>query len=448
MRVVVWLTPCAGFVVALLTFYPGFMSSDSLDQFEQGLNFRFSDWHPPAMALLWSLLDAIWRGPQPMLIAQLALYWTGVYFLLKAAVSEKAWRNLLIVLLLLSPAILNFLGVIWKDVQLAAAWSFASALVFAKRRHGDDLSSTAKFAILPIVLYGALVRVNAGLVAAPIALYVWSGRPWLTSVWKTVIVYACVGVFALGVGKGLNIVLDAEPTPVFDSLLAFDVAGISVETGRNFFPFSLTPQELEQEKECYGEGDTHDPFIWGACSFIWSKIVDLRSRQPSAMTKSWLSAVTRRPGEYVRHRLRYFCQFLACLTPEPTGVVWVDGIDDNKFGFVTRNGILYDILKAYVNAFSVSIVFRPIIWLLISTALLFASFYMRMQQQSARFVRTMTLQSSLYILTYLPFGVAPDFRYIYVSVIVTTFALCVVASESFRTKSAGDGRVGGAFATG
>ncbi len=40
-----------------------------------------------------------------------------------------------------------------------------------------------------------------------------------------------------------------------------------------------------------------------------------------------------------------------------------------------------------------------------------------------------TVTSLLYLLTYLPFGVAPEFRYAYPAIMLTTFSGCVLAPQ-------------------
>ena len=47
----------AAFIVLL--FYPGIMSNDSIASLRQARSFEFNDWHPPVMALIWSVLDRI-----------------------------------------------------------------------------------------------------------------------------------------------------------------------------------------------------------------------------------------------------------------------------------------------------------------------------------------------------------------------------------------------------
>ena len=73
----------AGFLMLLhfLSGYPGGMTPDSMDQFNQALVFNFSSHHPPLMAILWSGFNFIYKGPQLILLFQLGLIWGGALFL-------------------------------------------------------------------------------------------------------------------------------------------------------------------------------------------------------------------------------------------------------------------------------------------------------------------------------------------------------------------------------
>src|ERR1051325_2140122 len=74
-RVGGYLVCAAGFVLTVVAFYPGVMSPDSFDQWEQGRAWAFNDVHPPVMSALWGLMDRVWAGPAGMLLLHNALFW-------------------------------------------------------------------------------------------------------------------------------------------------------------------------------------------------------------------------------------------------------------------------------------------------------------------------------------------------------------------------------------
>ncbi|MDR2852449.1 MAG: hypothetical protein LBV61_05265 [Burkholderiaceae bacterium] len=417
-----------GFVLTVFTFYPGFLSADSLDQFGQGLNFNFSDWHLPAMAFVWSLLDTIWPGPEPMLFLQAGLYWGGVYYLTSAIPTRSAAVRCVIIALFFSPVVLNFAGVIWKDVQLAAAWSFVVGYTYALRRQGRPLRSSVKVLLLVLLAYGALVRYNATLVVGPLFLYVLTGRPVVRRFWVTIAIYVAVVAGALASSQILNRLLAVEHTGVTDSLFVFDLAGISVRSNNNVYPFPLSPLEMDKVKTCYGKAEVVNPFIWGDCAFIWSK-----ARPPGANTSllgTWKSMVIHNISAYFHHRLAHFKNFLAIPPSPPQSYLWQNGIDANNHGYKTRYHGLYHVMHGYIQIFSKTILFRPVTWLLISVFMILLAALPIVDSHKKNLLMVLGLSGTAYLFTYLPFGVAPDFRYAYVSIIFSIFGLCVLTPRA------------------
>src|SRR5436190_2041437 len=72
-----------GWLLVLLYAFPGFMSTDSIDQLTQARTGVYTDWHPPLMALVWKLLDGIVSGPVLMLVLQTGLFLFGSWKLLE-----------------------------------------------------------------------------------------------------------------------------------------------------------------------------------------------------------------------------------------------------------------------------------------------------------------------------------------------------------------------------
>jgi len=69
----------AGLVLAaVLVFWPGIATYDSVVQYAQPLSGRYDDWHPPVMARLWSLTHYWIAGAGPLLALQMAGYGLGL----------------------------------------------------------------------------------------------------------------------------------------------------------------------------------------------------------------------------------------------------------------------------------------------------------------------------------------------------------------------------------
>jgi hypothetical protein len=391
--------PLCGFGLTLILWYPGDMRDpDSIDQFQQSLAFHFTDWHPPVMALLWSGLNALWTGPQLMLIVQLGLYWGSVYFVLSSVEQNVPRRYFLLIAgLLCAPYIAIFLGDIVKDVQLLCAWTFAVTFVFWTRASGREPSRLAKGLMLVLVLYGGLVRHNSGLVAAPVMLYVLHGRPYLRRAWTTVASYVLVAAAVVALGRGLNAGLHVETTSIARIGLAFDVAGISTRVDANLLPFTLSASEFDRIKQCY-DGAAQDVFVWGDCRFVRS-YVDASADRP--MLAAWVDAVTAHPLAYGAHRLAVFQHFAIKRADESAGHVLI------------------------------SIFSRPITYIVWLAALLAYVVHRRARADSPGWrgmglslFWTEAIVSVLYLATYVPFGVAWGFRYIYLVVVAVSLATC------------------------
>ena len=67
-----------GASLAILSFYPGYMSYDSLAQLAQARLGIYHDWHPPLMGWIWGILDRGIPGPAGMLLLHNAIFWAGL----------------------------------------------------------------------------------------------------------------------------------------------------------------------------------------------------------------------------------------------------------------------------------------------------------------------------------------------------------------------------------
>ena len=160
----------AGLLTTVIVFAPGYMSPDSVDQLAQGRSGRYGDWFPPVMSWLWGRLDRAVPGPLGMLVFHNLLFWSGLG--LWVALVAPRWSLIVKCLMLLVigffPPIFLLLSTIWKDVGMAAAFLFASALLlYAERRR----SLASLVLSLPALWYGVAVRHNAAIAALPLTLY-------------------------------------------------------------------------------------------------------------------------------------------------------------------------------------------------------------------------------------------------------------------------------------
>lgn len=228
--------------VVLLFFWPGVAHYDTVAQYQQVVSGAYYDWHPPAMARLWSVFHASgWAGQGPMFLLQTVLYWIGLG-LVAAALARGARIAAVAVLVLgLWPPALGWQAVVVKDGQMAAALLAATGLVAWKRLAGKPLGAIGTAALVVLLGYAVLVRSNAIFAVAPLAVGLFAPRRWQE--WRSrflLIGAATVAMLALSpaINHGL---LGAEASGVEATQPIFDMAGIAHRAGPDAVP--LLPPE-------------------------------------------------------------------------------------------------------------------------------------------------------------------------------------------------------------
>ena len=143
---------------------PGQLSYDSVTQLADGRTGHYNSWHPPLMAWLLGVFDALVPGTFLFLLFQGLLLLGG--FLALLALKPRGWLSACVALLIvLTPQWLLYQGDIWKDMLFAdaAIAGFAALAWHARRPH----PAWAIAGLLLLVL-AAAVRQN-GVVLLPVA---------------------------------------------------------------------------------------------------------------------------------------------------------------------------------------------------------------------------------------------------------------------------------------
>ena len=107
-----------------LAFFPGMMSRDSLDQWQEVLTFSFNDWHPAIVSFSYWLLTRIWFSPAIICLAQIIALASAVAYSMTKLQERGAPRWLLVFLTLcisLFPINGFYVNTLFKDVPFAIA---------------------------------------------------------------------------------------------------------------------------------------------------------------------------------------------------------------------------------------------------------------------------------------------------------------------------------------
>lgn len=151
--------------LCLLTFFPGIMSPDSVDQWSQALSGYYSDWHPTIYALLMRLTMTLAQSPAILAFVQIfclagALGWGIASFEQIGVPRFVCWSfSLLMSVLPLNPLMSITL---WKDIPFAVNM-LLFFIIYLKiiTSQGKWLTGTSRFIAFMLVCSGiALFRHN------------------------------------------------------------------------------------------------------------------------------------------------------------------------------------------------------------------------------------------------------------------------------------------------
>ena len=224
-----------GFAATVWLNWPGHLSYDSILQLAQGRTGVYSTWHPPVMAWLLGMGDAVVPGTGLFVVFQAMLAFGALAGVLLLAPERAGWSAAaMAVAIVLSPQLLIYQGIVWKDVLFADAGvagfvclALAAKIWDAPRRRWPLLSGSSLLLAL-----AALARQN-GLLLLPFAAIAlgWiaacKGRPRIAAALLGGGYLVALVLFVFGVSLLLNLRSDGESGPVeqFRLLQVYDLAG-------------------------------------------------------------------------------------------------------------------------------------------------------------------------------------------------------------------------------
>jgi hypothetical protein len=395
-----WAVALAGFALTVLLYFPGGMSSDSVAQLAQARSGTFANWHPPLMAWVWRAIDSLLPGPAGMLILQAAAWWGGLALLAtRLFAPPQAWRVL--VLLGFWPPLFGMVGTIWKDVQMALAFTLAAGLMLAARRRPLWLA-----AALVAIAYGTAMRHNGLLAALPLA--AWAAWALTAALADRrilrVLASGLVVAFTLGAPLAANRVLTAHDSHVDQLLYAYDLAGISVRAGAQLVPPAIhaKPVTLEALRAAY-DPNYVDPLYPTTLAFT-DDAATVR-----ALRQAWLQAIAQHPIAYVAHRADVLSHALG-LRP----AVWFAyhrGVVPNDLGVPAGEATWNSPLYGLFWVLKWTPLYRPGLYLALLVAGLWVVWRQRHRRRFAGWAIAVGLSGLLYALPNGVIAIAADLRY-------------------------------------
>ena len=332
----IYALPCIGvWLIYLLAFWPGMMSPDSLDQWEQARSSHFIDHHPaPHTMVIWLVMH-IWPSPAAMALLQIVAL--AVVFGFTMSELERwgvpTWvRIVLTALFCLAPVNAAMTITLWKDVLYSIAMmAVFSLLLRVVRTRGAWLQPWRNRALLALLLAAVALFRHNGL---PLAVFVLATAFVLLSAhrWRIGTVGLLWALIYLVVRGGVYSLVGVEPMSRAFSLYysvhqvaAFVHSGVPLSEQDKAFLSQMQPLERwRDDYTCYGGDPT-----------FWSKPFDHAFLQAhaDAFTGLWLRLIREHPEILVRH---LFCinSINWRIIPAPDSYMYVvqNGIAPNTFG--------------------------------------------------------------------------------------------------------------------
>ena len=156
----------AGFVICAAINLPGHLSYDSIVQLNEGRRGFYANWHPPMMSWILGVFDWVWPGTALFTIFDMALFFGSLGAVFYLTPGKGIAATAVLALCLLTPQILLYEGIVWKDVlfaNLAVAGFVALAVAGERWEHRRLRLSLTALAFL-FFSVATLVRQNGGIV--------------------------------------------------------------------------------------------------------------------------------------------------------------------------------------------------------------------------------------------------------------------------------------------
>lgn len=414
------------FFFSAFFWYPGSVSPDSMDSWDQATTGVYRDHHPTIMAFTWRILESFSRGPQNMLFFHLLIFWGGLAILsLQLRKTFGRWACL-IPLLGVFPPIFGMLGVIWKDIGFGSSLLMSTALVFSLRQKFHWYKVAC---LLFFLTYAINVRHN-GIVACVPHTYLLAKSLWQHLRWREkgrLPLFLMSLLIILGSKFTYSTIervfLRPEKMQIQQYLFLVDLTALGVLTGQDLVPetskektYALDEigRKYEEDSRC------SDALIYGG--FFKG------NRDPEVITAlmhRWWQQIRAHPVIYLKHRLRYFRGLAgynhgACRSYH---FYWHEQISTpSPAQFFLREKMETVIMSRLDPTYLYRPCFYVVIGMMSMLLLLFVP-----ASQGKTLAMTLNLSALFYFFPYFFVSLCCDFRYAWWLVIATVIASVITA---------------------
>ena len=287
--------------------WPGQMSYDSVSQLAEARAGFYHSWHPPVMAWLMGVLDALVTGTGLFILLNglMALF---AFWSFAQPTRASALTMLLALLIMLTPQWLLYEGIVWKDVLFADA-ALAGFAALGRAVRGKALWYVPSILLLALAM---MTRQN-GLVIVPVAaamlgIILWRRVTPRRAMGAAMLFFLLVVGIALGGEALLSRRGDhgADATDEIRVAQSYDLAGVmSREPGVHLARLEAGDPRLALLLRTRGVA-LYTP-TWVDPLMNDEPLHDaITASPPGLIFAQWRDAVLRHPGPYLAHRWAVF----------------------------------------------------------------------------------------------------------------------------------------------
>ncbi len=338
-----------GFLLVVAANMPGQLSNDSVRQLHEAHIHMRETWGPVVYASILSVFDQIIPGTGLYLVSSVFLFFATLWGILRSRDRVSWFAPAVALVLILSPSVMMYQGIVWKDVLFAnlGVASFVLLAHIAKVWRADQKPWIAIAALVIALAVAGQVRQN-GLITAIVAAGVlgWTlrGLGWRrAALWGLGLLTAVVlvsHILALACTPKTSLVQGIENQGI-RSLIQYDIVGMAAhDPAVKLEVISAQSPRVAQTIMTYGvplyvperiDYLQQNPRVGQALDGVPLRVVGLQ----------WISLVRHHPMAYIHHRWDVFAAVF--LTPHIDSClplyVGVDGPAENLADLKLTSGV-------------------------------------------------------------------------------------------------------------
>jgi hypothetical protein len=429
----------AGWAATLIISWPGHLSYDSIIQLHDGRTGFYHSWHPPVMAWLLGLGDALVSGSGLFVLLDTALFFGALLSLVWTAPRVSWAAAIVAAIVAVLPQTILYQAIVWKDVLFAdaAVAGFVclaqAALAWAHVRKRVLWVAGAFF----LFVLATLTRQNGMIVLAlgalALGLIAWRQARRMVGLRYAGVALIGAVLISAAVSSALSLRSDGGegPRAQLKLLRLYDLVGaIAAQPSLPLDRLNADDPELDRLIRSDGvrlySPERNDTLVGSQA--LQSELADA---EPQWLAAQWYDLMLHHPGLYLRTRASVFAQVL--FTPDIAGCrpvfVGIEGPagEMGDLGVAPRKDARDLVLQAYAKSFMGTPVLSHITYGLLAIGGIIVLLRRRAPGDIA--MVALLIAALLFTASFFVISIACDYRYLYFLDLAALTAVFFVALD-------------------